>query len=92
MAVTYTITVTDAEQKALEYAYYSPQEWVESVVKERANSIMQEILMSQQRLAELSNTELSGTLEEIVLNANIRSVVERRQSIDLSACNTIQVE
>lgn len=80
MATTYTIQVSDAEQKALEYTFYSPKEWIESVVKERANLAMQEIADSQIRLF-----EASGTTEEIVLNATIRSAAERRNSIDIRA-------
>jgi hypothetical protein len=91
MAATYVINVTDAQQKALEYIFYSPQEWIESTVKERANSAMQDIILSQLRLAEMTGEQLSGTAEQIVLSANIRSVVERRESINLSACNTIEV-
>ena len=80
MATTYTIQVTDAEQKALEYAFYNPQEWIESLVKERANLAMQEIADSQIRLF-----EATGTTEQIVLNATIRSAAERRNSIDVQA-------
>lgn len=92
MPTTYTIEVTDAQQKALEYAFYSPQEWIENTIKDRANSSMKDIVISQLGFAEITGETFSGTVEEIVLNADIKTAAERRNSINLSACNTTQVE
>ena len=91
MAATYTITVSDAEQKALEYVFYSPQEWISQVVHDRANQSMVDIVSSQLHIAQVSGIMLTGTSEEIMLNADIRSVAERRESINVAACNTIEL-
>lgn len=39
-----TITLTDTENKCLEYAAYSPQEWAENAVGNRARIAQEEII------------------------------------------------
>lgn len=40
----YTITLTDSENKALEYAAFDPSDWIDNAVKNRCRIAMQEII------------------------------------------------
>lgn len=87
MATTYTVQVTDAEQKALEYIFQSPQQWIEQVVRERSNMAMQEIVGYQLRIAQAAGQPISGTIEDIVINADIKSAAERQAEVIVSSNN-----
>lgn len=73
----FTITLSDAETKALAYVATSPQEWIENAVKNRCAAAIEEIAAAeiQQKLA--AGQTVSGTKEQIVLAANIKSAAER---------------
>lgn len=73
------ITLTDAEAKALAYVAFSPQEWAENAVKERARIAMEEIfqLEVQRMLGDQSITEIPADQEAVILAANIQSAAER---------------
>lgn len=40
----YTITLTETEKKALEYAAYDPDEWIKNAATNRANIAIKEII------------------------------------------------
>jgi hypothetical protein len=74
----YTITLSDAEDKALEYAAVDPQEWINNVVRERCRVAMEEIVANYVKEQLAAGKPLSGsTTEEIVLAANVKSAAER---------------
>jgi hypothetical protein len=83
----YTITLTDAQQKALEYVAYDPQEWIENAVYERCRHAIQEIVDLEVNRITSSGGELSGTKEDIVLAAPIKSAKERTDELSLEAIN-----
>lgn len=78
-----TITLTDAEAKALAYVAYSPQEWVENAVKERSQVAMDEIFQAevQRMLADPNTTEIPADKEAVVLAADIQSAAERQDAL-----------
>lgn len=78
-----TITLTDAEAKALAYVAYDPQEWAENAVKERARIAMDEIFQSevQRMLADPTTTEIPADKEAVVLAADIQSAAERQDAL-----------
>ena len=73
----FTVTLSDAETKALAYIAASPQEWIENAVKTRCAAAIEEIANAeiQQKLA--AGQPVSGTKEQIVLAANIVSAADR---------------
>jgi hypothetical protein len=74
---TYTITLSDAEEKALAFVAMSPDEWIQNAVHERCRCAIEEIvLMEVQRITAVGGT-MSGTKEDIVLAAPIKSAAER---------------
>jgi hypothetical protein len=79
----YTITLTDAEEKALSYVAYDPQEWIQNAASERARLAMEEIFQLEvaRMLADPSITEIPADREAVVLAANIESAKERQDNI-----------
>ena len=78
-----TITLTDAEAKALAYVAYDPREWAENAVKERARIAMDEIFQAevQRMLADPNTTEIPADKEAVVLAADIQSAAERQDAL-----------
>jgi hypothetical protein len=74
----YTITLTDAQKKALEYVVLSPQDWIENFVNARCENAIQEIVNSEVERKLAAGETISGTKEEIVLAANIRSLLDKQ--------------
>ena len=81
MSTNYTITLTNAQQKALEYVSYDPQEWIENAVYNRCRIAIDEIVAIEVERITSQGGELSGTKEDIVLAAPIKSVRERQQEL-----------
>lgn len=79
-----TITLTEAEAKALAYVAYDPQEWAVNAVKSRAQIAMDEIfqLEVQRMLNDPTTTEIPADKEAVVLAANIQSAAEREQLLE----------
>lgn len=75
----YTITLSDAEDKALAYIALSQQEWIDNAVHERCRIAIEEIVAAEvQRKLGLGET-ISGTKDDIVLGAPILSAAERNE-------------
>ena len=72
----YTITLTNAQQKALETIAYDPQVWIENMVYERCRLAMDEIVQAEVERITASGGELRGTKEDIVLAAPIKTAKE----------------
>jgi hypothetical protein len=76
--VTYTITLTEAEDIALNYVAVSAQDWIENVVKERCRIAIEEIVKNHVDAQLKSGQPLAGTThEEIVINSGVKSASER---------------
>lgn len=77
MSNTYTITLSDAENKALGFVAYSQQEWISNSIHERCRLAIEEIVTEEvQRITSTGGT-ISGTKEDIVNAAPIKSAAER---------------
>ena len=79
-----TITLTDAEAKALAYVAYSPQEWADNAIHERARIAMDEIFQIEvaRMLADPNTTEIPADREAVVLAADIQSAAERQNNAE----------
>lgn len=82
----YTITLTDAENKALAFVAVSPQDWIDNAVKERCRLAIEEIFQSevQRMLADPSITEIPADRDAVVLAANVKSAAEKQAEIEAS--------
>lgn len=75
-----TITLTEAEAKALAYVAYSPEEWAINAVHERARLAIDEIFQAevQRMLSDPNVAEIPADREAVVLAADIKSAAERQ--------------
>jgi hypothetical protein len=63
---TYTITLTEAENKALSYAALSQNDWIQNAVHERCRIAIEDIVaMTVQKCLE-TNTQIPGSKDAMV--------------------------
>jgi len=76
---TYTITLTAAQVKAMEYVALSPQDWVDNALQNRARQAMDEIYDSEvaRMTADPTITSIPADKEAVVLAADIKSAAVR---------------
>ena len=77
MSKTYTVILSDAEDKALHIVAASAQDWIDNAAHERCRVAIEEIvnLEIQKKLA--AGEPITGSKEDIVLASTIESAVER---------------
>ena len=74
---TYTVTLSDAEDKALHVEALDAQEWIDNAVHNRCRIAMDEIVANYVKEQLAAGKPLSGsTTEEIVLAADVKSAAE----------------
>lgn len=76
MAKTYTITLSDAQDKALHRVAVSAQDWIENVVFERCRISIDEIVNAEVQRKLAAGETISGSKDDIVLAAVVESAVE----------------
>ena len=74
---TYTITLSDAENKALGFVTLSQQEWINNAVHERCRIAIEEIVATEVQRKLALNETISGSKEDIVNSAPIKSAAQR---------------
>lgn len=78
MAKTYTVTLTDAEDKALHAVALSAQDWIDTAVHERCRIAIDDIVAAEVERVTSSGGTLSGTKEDIVIAAPVKSAADRQ--------------
>lgn len=78
MTKTYTITLSKAEDKALSVVALSQQDWIDNAVHERCRVAIEEIVAAEVERITAEGGTLSGTKEDIVLAAPIKSAAEQQ--------------
>jgi hypothetical protein len=84
MSVTYTVTLTDAQDKAFRHIALDPQEWLENSFIGRANAAVEQISRAEIDRKIGAGEPITGSKEDLVLAANIKSVVQMNAE-DLAA-------
>ena len=79
---TYTITLTDAEDKALSVIAVSQQEWIDNAIKNRCRISKEEIVASEIKRIRESGGTVSGTDDEIVMAATVETAAERATRLE----------
>lgn len=77
MSKTYTITLSDAQDKALHVVAASAQEWIESAATHRADLAIEEIFNAEVQRKIAAGESITGTKEDIVLAADVESASDR---------------
>ena len=80
----YTITLSDAEDKALAVIALSQQEWIDNAVHERCRIAIDEIVNAEVQRKLAVNEQITGTKEDIVLAAIVETAAERNAQAALN--------
>jgi len=88
-----TITLTDAEYKALAFVAIDPADWVQNAASARAIAGMEEIFQAevQAALADPSAKTIPADRETIVLASTLPSAAERQAAYEASLPVTPEV-
>lgn len=79
---TYTITLTDAEDKALRSFAVSAQEWIDNVVRERCRVAIEEIVAHEVQRKMAIGEAITGSRDDVVMAAPIEMASERRARLE----------
>lgn len=77
MSVNYTITLSDAQNKALSVVAINQQAWIENTVFERCRIAIEEIVASEVQRKLAAGESITGTKDDIVVAAPIKTMAER---------------
>lgn len=92
MAIQYTVTLSDAEDKALGYVAASQKEWIDNAVHERCRLAIEEIVAAEVQRKLSAGESITGTKDDIVLAAQITSAADRNLNAPIIDQKTINVE
>ena len=83
--VTYTITLSDAEDKALKVVALSAQDWIDNAVHERCRIAIDEIVNAEVQRKLAAGEPITGSKDDIVIAADIESAAERQVRMEAEA-------
>ena len=81
MSKNYTITLTDAQDKALSVVAVDQQDWIENVVFERCRIAIEEIVNAEVQRKLAAGESITGSKEDIVMAADVETAVERNERL-----------
>jgi hypothetical protein len=81
----YTITLSDAEDKALGSIAVSQQQWIDNAVHERCRIAIDEIVNAEVQRKLQAGEPIVGSKEDIVLQANVESAADRQVRLEAEA-------
>jgi len=79
---TYTITLSDAEDKALGVVAFSQDDWIQNAVKERCRIAMEEIVAAEVQRKLAAGESITGSKDDIVMAAPVESAAERQARME----------
>lgn len=82
MTKQYTVTLTEAEDKALGVVAISQQDWIDNLVRARCISAMDDIIASEVQRKLALGEPITGTKDDIVLAAEIETAVQRQARLE----------
>ena len=85
---TYTITLSNAEDKALKTIALSAQDWIDNAVHERCRIAIDEIVNAEVQRKLAANEPITGSKDDIVMAANIESAAQRKARLEAEAVET----
>ncbi len=79
----YTITLTDAEDKALRVVALDPQDWIDNAVHNRCRIAMDEIYDSEvaRMTADPDITTIPADKNQVILDAVVQTAAERQAAL-----------
>lgn len=88
----FTITLSDAEVKALGVVALSQQEWIDNAVHERCRVAIDEIVQQEVQRKLAAGEPITGSKDDIVLAANIESAAERQARMEAEAAAALTAQ
>lgn len=82
MSKTYTIILSDAEDKALSVVAESQQDWIENAVRDRCRIAIDEIVNKEVQRKLAAGESITGSKDDIVMAADIETVAERNARLE----------
>jgi hypothetical protein len=82
---TYTIILSDAEDKALKTVAVSAQDWIDNAVHERCRIAIDEIVNAEVQRKLAAGESITGSKDDIVMAADIESAAERQVRMEAEA-------
>jgi len=79
---TYTVTLSAAEDKALSYVAFSQDEWIQNAVHHRCYAAIEEIVAAEVQRLLTAGQPITGTKDDIVMNAPIKTAAERQAELE----------
>ena len=86
---TYTITLSDAEDKALHVVALSAQDWIDNAVHERCRIAIDEIVNAEVQRKLAAGESITGSKDDIVMAANVESAIERQVRLEAERANRL---
>ena len=79
MAKTFTVTITDAEEKAFAWAVVDPEEWVEDAVKNKCRKAKDRLYDEEVKrmTADDSVSSMPADKDTVINDANVQTAAER---------------
>ncbi len=90
MSHTITLTLSDAEFKALGVMSVSQEEWINNAVHERCRIAIEEIVAAEVQRKLTAGDPITGTKDDIVMAADIESAAERNARMEAEAAQQQQ--
>lgn len=87
-----TITLSDAEHKALASVALSPEGWINNSVHERCRIAIDEIVAAEVQRKLAAGEPITGSKDDIVMAAQIESAADRQARIEAEAAARALVE
>jgi len=84
MSKNYTITLTDAQDKALSVVTLDQQEWIENAVFERCRLAIEDIVNAEVQRKLAAGETISGSKDDIVLAANVKTAAQVQADYEAS--------
>ena len=78
----FTITLTNAEHKALAHVAVSPSDWINNAVHERCRIAIDEIVAAEVQRKLAAGEPITGSKDDIVIAAQIESAAERQARME----------
>ncbi len=82
MSKTYTITLTDAQDKALSVVAFSQEDWINNAVHERCRIAIEEIVNAEVQRKLAAGESITGSKDDIVMAADIETAAEIQARLD----------
>lgn len=79
---TYTITLSNAEDKALHAVAISAQDWIDNAVHERCRIAIDEIVNAEVQRKLAAGESITGSKDDIVMAAQVESAADRQARME----------